>query len=87
MITKTVEVTQVIEVTVDETKFTPEFLAEFSSYMFPFEDVDEHIKHLAQMHARGLADYPSTFIEGYGEAKDMGIKFKVVEQREEIEEP
>lgn len=86
MVTKTVEVTQSIKVTIDETKFTKEFLEHFASYMFPFAGIDDHIEHLAQMHARGMADFPSTFIEGYGTAEDMGISFEVVEQHEVIED-
>lgn len=84
MITKTVEVAQTIEVTIDETKLTQKFMDDFASYMFDL-DLDGHITHLAQMHARGLADLPSTFVEGYGPLKDMGIQLKQVSQTEEIE--
>ncbi len=72
---KIVEVTQYIEVEVDEAKFDEEFLEDFRGYMYNFKDIDDHIKHLAQLYARGIANNHS-FIEGYGEAKDMGIKFK-----------
>ena len=63
---KKVLVSQVVTVTVDETKFTPEFYAEFRASMYPFDSLDEHIEHLAQLHARGIADGPNDFIEGYG---------------------
>lgn len=81
---KLVEVTRVIEVEVDETKFTPQFMEEFRDSFYPFMSIDDHLKHLAQLEARGLLD--SRFIEGYGAAKDMGIKTRVVDQEEEIVE-
>jgi len=74
MITKEVTVTQRVHVTVDLAKFTPEFMAEFRESFYPFDTVDQHIAHLGQLHVRGLADHHS-FIEGYGNADDMGIKF------------
>lgn len=76
MITKRVVVSQVIEVTVDDTKFTPEFFAEFEATMYPYDTIDRHIEHLAQLYARGLADH-GDFIEGYGPSEDMGIKLSV----------
>lgn len=77
MITKEVVVTQIVRVTVDDTKFTPEFFAEFEESFFPYGTVEQHIEHLAQLHARGVVD-DGDFIEGYGPAKDMGIKLDVV---------
>jgi hypothetical protein len=68
-------VAQTIVVTVDETKFTSEFMREFRLHFYPFDTLDKHIEHLAQLHARGLAADHS-FIEGYGPAKDMGIRFR-----------
>lgn len=77
MTTKRLTVTQTVEVTVDETKFTTEFMNEFRKTMYDFRDLIDHIEHLAQLHARGLAgDF--SFIEGYGPASDMGIKFHLV---------
>lgn len=75
MTKKTILVTMEIEVTINKSKFTPEFMSEFRESFYPFETIDEHIEHLAQMHARGIYDDHS-FIEGYGYAKDMGIKFE-----------
>jgi hypothetical protein len=71
---KLVEVRQWVEVEVDESKFTKHFMKEFRRYFYPFYTIDDHIEHLAQLYARGIADQYN-FIEGYGEAKDMGIKF------------
>jgi hypothetical protein len=72
----TVEVTQVVTVTLDETKFTPEFMEEFRGHFFDFETIDEHAEHLAQLAARGVIEpskYSGEFIEGYGPSADMGI--------------
>lgn len=80
---KTVRVIQEIEVDLDETKFTPEFMAEFRESFYPFTTLDEHRCHLAQIFARGIGDGAS-FIEGYGPAKGMGISFRQIEQEEEI---
>jgi len=74
MITKTVTVTILVEVTVDETKFDDAFMADFRKQMYHFTSLDRHIEHLGQMHARGLYN-DEDFIEGYGQAKEMGIKF------------
>lgn len=79
MKTRTVKVEQVIEVIVDETKFTPEFMAEFRRTMYPFGSVSKHMEHLAQLYARGIADQFS-FIEGYGQASEFGIRFRQVGQ-------
>ena len=70
-----VEITSTFEIEVDETKFTPEFFAEFSSYMFHMDTVEEAIEHLADLYARGVIDNFSETVEGYGDLKEMGIKF------------
>lgn len=80
--TKTVAVTQIIEVTIDESKFDKKFLDEFKTSFYNF-NLNDHIRHLAQLHARGLVDNKS-FIEGYGPAKEMGIGFKIIDGEEEI---
>lgn len=75
---RTVEVLQAVVVTVDETKFTLEFMEEFRASFFEFEDIDEHVEHLAQLYARGLIDgYPDEFVEGYGLLGDFGITFSI----------
>ena len=76
MLEREVNVEQVVKVTVDETKFTPEFMQEFRASQYNFTTLNDHLQHLAQLYARGLADEFS-FIEGYGPAKEMGIKFEV----------
>lgn len=79
MKTYTVEVTSIVEVTLDETKFTPEFFAEFNETISDWgDDLAEHAKHLAWVHATGVEalDGYGAFVEGYGKAADMGISAK-----------
>jgi hypothetical protein len=71
-----VAVTQVVEVEVDENKFTEEWMTEWRQTFYPFRSVDRHIKHIAQLEARG--GLSKDFTEGYGPLADMGIKAKVV---------
>lgn len=77
---RTVQVTQWVEVEVDESKFTEDFYKEFNRYIFDFgTDISRHIGHLGQLYIRGVVDEYTNFIEGYGEVKDFGIKFKFEE--------
>lgn len=70
-----VDVTQRVKVTVDEDKFTPKFMEEFRESFYPFYELKQHVEHLAQLTARGGVDpIVTTFIEGYGATKEMGIK-------------
>ena len=81
--TKTVYVTLEIEVTLDESKFTPEFNEEFNACFFEACSINDHYEHLAQMFARGVCD-DDRFIEGYGDPKSMGIQFRHVDTETEI---
>jgi len=76
--TVTVVIEKEIEVELDESKFDKTFLSEFRDSFYPFHTIEEHIKHLAQMKARGLIDRSlssdGAFIEGYGRMRPMGIK-------------
>lgn len=85
MLTKEIAVTQWIKVTIDESKFDAQFMDEYRQFYHPFYDLDDHLKHLAQLHARGIYDNDD-FIEGYGPARDMGIQFEFVDQSERVEE-
>ena len=87
MLTKQVSVTQAVKVSVDESKFTPEFMAEFRQSFYNFDTVDDHIEHLGQLFARGLVGgyLPDEFIEGYGPAEAMGIHFYEVPGSTEVE--
>lgn len=79
-----VVVTQWVEVELDETKFDAVFMKEFTENFYSYYTIPEHACHLAQLHARGLADNLD-FIEGYGPAKDMGIRFRVRDGEEDYE--
>jgi hypothetical protein len=74
--TFTVEVTQIITVTLDESKFDDTFMEEFRESFYQFDTLEEHAEHLAQLEARGLVNDYKPFIEGYGPAEEMGIKLK-----------
>jgi len=80
---KTVKVAQYVKVTIDESKFDETFMKEFQENFYNFTSIDDHIEHLAQLYARGLYDN-GDFIEGYGNTKDMGIKFNIECQENEI---
>lgn len=72
---KRVQAVMTFDIEIDETKFTPEFFAQFDAAISPFgNDLNEHFEHLAQLFARGIAD-SNSFIEGYGKAAEMGIRF------------
>lgn len=81
---KTIEVRLVVEVEMDETKFDAKFLQEFRDGFYPFHSLEDHACHIAQLYARGLYGGGDEFIEGYGPAKDMGIKAKGIDQDEEV---
>ncbi len=81
---KEVKVIQIIKVTIDESKFTDKFMAEFRKTMYStFHDLNDHYMHLAQLYARNICD-DNSFIEGYGLAKDMGIEFNIIDMNEEM---
>ena len=88
MKTYTVLVTSEVTVTLDETKFTPEFFAEFNETISDWgDDLEEHAKHLAWVHATGVEalDGYGAFVEGYGPIKDMGISAKTGDVEVELE--
>lgn len=86
MITKTVVVTQRVRVTVDETKFDADFMSEFRSTHYDFRTLDDHVAHLGQLFARGIVpERTDCFIEGYGNAREMGIRFEVENRSTETE--
>lgn len=83
--TKVVAVTQYIKVTLDEDKFDAAFHRRFNESIFDTgDDIREHFKHLAQLNARGIVE-DTDFIEGYGLAKDMGIKLVALDHALEVE--
>lgn len=77
MKTYQVQVIQTVLVTIDETKFTEEWMEEFSSCMYPFNTIEEHVKHIAR-------NYEYRHIEGY-DYDDLRIKCELVSESEEFE--
>jgi len=84
MKTEAVGIQQLVHVTVDEDKFTPEFMEEFRKSFYNFHTLNEHIEHLGQMYARGIVSNFDSFIEGYGDPAEVGIKFASAGQDVEI---
>lgn len=77
-----VDVTQTVEVELDEAKFDETFMEEFRASFYQFDDIQEHAEHIGQLTARGIieiGDYSPEFIEGYGLSGVMGIKAKVTD--------
>ena len=70
-----INIDQNVVVTIDRAKFSEEFMREFRECFYPFDTIEEHLRHLATLYARGIA-YNGGFIEGYGEAEAMGIKLE-----------
>lgn len=73
-----VEVERVVNVEIDADKFDDEFMEDYrKSFDSSFYDIEDHIRHLGWLYAAGRIDgTPNEFIEGYGIAKEMGIKFE-----------
>jgi hypothetical protein len=76
-----VEVRQFVRITLDASKFTPEFMADFRQSFFPLGTISEHAEHLAQLFARGVAELskyaPAEFVEGYGPIGEMGVSAEI----------
>lgn len=70
---RSVKVTVLIDVEIDETKFTPEFMEEYRENFSNYDTLEEHIQQLAYL---GVREEPMTnaFLEGYGTMNEMGIK-------------
>lgn len=82
----TVEVRQIVNVDLDESKFDEAFLEEFRESFYQFDTLADHAEHIAQLEARGLTslEFSPTFIEGYGPSEEMGIKARVSSTEMEI---
>lgn len=84
MKTYTVEVVQIVKVTLDETKFTPDFFGGFNTSISDWgDDLERHANHLAWVHASGVEDLSyarqGPFVEGYGPVHEMGVKAATIE--------
>lgn len=75
-----VEVTRTVVVEVNESKFTEEFMENYRGYIdSSFYDLEDHIKQLGWLFGAGrINGSEKEFIEGYGPANEMGIKFKEI---------
>lgn len=76
-----VEVTQVVDVILDDEFLTDGFNKDFSSYMWKVNNIEQHAKHLAQMEARGMIGLDK-FVEGYGCLKEMNCSASIARQVE-----
>ncbi len=65
-----VKIEKLIEVEIDESKFTEEFINDFKESFYPFENMDAHITHIAWLESSRLLN---SFTEGYGDISDFGI--------------
>ena len=77
MKTFAVNVTQLITVEVDETKFTPEFMAEFNEHMFE-ANLRGHVEYIAGSMNAGIITSSISFLEGYGPLNEFGISVKKI---------
>lgn len=76
------DVTTTVQVVLDETKFTPQFLEEYRRYFYQFNTTRDHAAHLAELAARELLH--GDWLEGYGQLADLGIKTEVIETETEF---
>ena len=69
----TVHVTVEVDVEIDDAKFTPQVMADFSKVISHMDEIDEHIKHLAYC---AIFSPPtcSGELEGYGGLSDVGVR-------------
>lgn len=78
-----VRVKQLVKVDLDETKFTPEFMAQFAGSISDFDCIEQHAEHIGQLAAREVHSFSpynrKEFVEGYGPIGDFGIVAEVVE--------
>lgn len=83
-----IRVIQNVRVTLDESKFTEEWMAEFRRSFYQMNSTMEHAEHIAQLEARGVYGWgitKDTFIEGYGPAGEMGISVESMGTETECE--
>ena len=76
-----VEARLIIEIEVDENKFTDEFQEEFAECIGLMESIDEHIEHLACLfvEVENCHFDDHLFVEGYGDLSEMGIKAELLD--------
>jgi hypothetical protein len=80
--TKRIEVIVVLDVTLDESKFTDEVMNDFNDCIGK-TDMAGHFKNLAFQEANGFIGFDN-FVEGYGDISDLGVEFREVSRDQEI---
>lgn len=78
---KTVEVITLVDIEIDETEFTPEFMAEFKQHIHPFETLNDHIAHLARLENKGML---YGFVEGYGQINKFVKSAEVFDESTDV---
>lgn len=66
-----------IELIIDETRFTPEFLKEYAETIGGCHNLEDHLKNLSVLITRGQISSDRDFVEGYGVLRDFGVSFDV----------
>lgn len=74
---RTFEVQRTVTVTLDESKFTPEFMAAFRKSFYDFETVEEHAAFIAEARATGVIHSAYDHLEGYGRLTEFGVKISI----------
>lgn len=69
---KTVKVEIMVDVEVNESKFTPEFMGSFNSQFFSLGNLNDHICYIAELKALGRLEFNETY-----DLQEMGIKAKI----------
>lgn len=73
-----------VDVEIDETKISKEWLDEFSAYMWPVKSVDDIIKYVARYVTVNDQIGEDGFVEGIGESSEIGLKTTLIDEDEEI---
>lgn len=68
-------VTRAVKITLDESHFTPAWMEDFSSYMYPMFEIGDVYEDLGRLYVDGVIDEGTDFIEGYGDPKAFKLKF------------
>lgn len=80
MNTSNIIVHQNFEITLDESKFTPEFIKVFKESFYNLNTFKEHRDNIAKAYSMGFIRYPNYFFEGYGNLeKSFGFKIKTLD--------
>lgn len=85
-------VTSTINIELKEEAFTEQFMEDFRKSFFPFFDLEDHAKHIAQLLAREVIEEVEgkyrgveQFVEGYGRIGDFVSKALVESSEQDID--